>query len=509
MILGEGSRTAGTAATLDDLFRRAGVRHPDAIALADPPNREQFTDGAPRTLSFAQADRAIAAFAAKLRGLGLQTDTVVAIQLPNTVESVVAFLGVLRAGMIAAPVPLLWRRQDMVAALGHIGAKAIVMSSRIGTTAHAEVATQTAVELFAIRHVCGFGPNLPDGVAPLDDVFAFGGADVSAPHTKPGPAAAHIAAITFGLDAKGRMPMARSHVELVAAGLETFLETGAALETQQLSTIPIGSFAGIALTVMPWLLSGGTLHLHHGFDSDAFAAQCGTFDDGTVILPAAAITAIAEAGLLTNPRQTFVALWRTPERLTAAKAWEGPSPLVDVTSFGEIGLIAARRGENRLPAPIPYGVVGSSRRPPGAPTVIETTRSEVGTLALRGRMVPTQSFPPAAERGQAQSASPNADYVDTGFACNVDRHARTLIVTAPPPGITAIGGYRFPLNDVDELVAQTDPGATIVTLPDADLGQRFAGSAPDRADLLAKLKARGVNPLISVAFQPRGSSEAA
>ncbi|MFZ0093045.1 MAG: AMP-binding protein [Pseudolabrys sp.] len=509
MILGEGSRTAGTAATLDDLFRRAGVRHPDAIALADPPNREQFTDGAPRTLSFAQADRAIAAFAAKLRGLRLQTDTVVAIQLPNTVESVVAFLGVLRAGMIAAPVPLLWRRQDMVAALGHIGAKAIVTSSRIGTTAHAEVATQTAVELFAIRHVCGFGPNLPDGVAPLDDVFAFGGADVSAPHTKPGPAAAHIAAITFGLDAKGRMPMARSHVELVAAGLETFLETGAALETQQLSTIPIGSFAGIALTVMPWLLSGGTLHLHHGFDSDAFAAQCGTFDDGTVILPAAAITAIAEAGLLTNPRQTFVALWRTPERLTAAKAWEGPSPLVDVTSFGEIGLIAARRGENRLPAPIPYGVVGSSRRPPGAPTVIETTRSEVGTLALRGRMVPTQSFPPAAERGQAQSASPNADYVDTGFACNVDRHARTLIVTAPPPGITAIGGYRFPLNDVDELVAQTDPGATIVTLPDADLGQRFAGSAPDRADLLAKLKARGVNPLISVAFQPRGSSEAA
>lgn len=509
MILGEGSRTAGTAATLDDLFRRAGVRHPDAIALADPPNREQFTDGAPRTLSFAQADRAIAAFAAKLRGLRLQTDTVVAIQLPNTVESVVAFLGVLRAGMIAAPVPLLWRRQDMVAALGHIGAKAIVTSSRIGTTAHAEVATQTAVELFAIRHVCGFGPNLPDGVAPLDDVFAFGGADVSAPHTKPGPAAAHIAAITFGLDAKGRMPMARSHVELVAAGLETFLETGAALETQQLSTIPIGSFAGIALTVMPWLLSGGTLHLHHGFDPGAFAAQCGTFDDGTVILPAAAITAIAEAGLLTNPRQTFVALWRTPERLTAAKAWEGPSPLVDVTSFGEIGLIAARRGENRLPAPIPYGVVGSSRRPPGAPTVIETTRSEVGTLALRGRMVPTQSFPPAAERGQAQSASPNADYVDTGFACNVDRHARTLIVTAPPPGITAIGGYRFPLNDVDELVAQTDPGATIVTLPDADLGQRFAGSAPDRADLLAKLKARGVNPLISVAFQPRGSSEAA
>jgi hypothetical protein len=69
MILGEGARAVGTAATLDDLFRRAGVRHPDAIALADPPNREGFADGAPRTLSFAQTDRAISAFAAKLRGL--------------------------------------------------------------------------------------------------------------------------------------------------------------------------------------------------------------------------------------------------------------------------------------------------------------------------------------------------------------------------------------------------------------------------------------------------------
>jgi acyl-CoA synthetase (AMP-forming)/AMP-acid ligase II len=86
MILGEVSRTADT---LDDLFRRVSVRDPDALALADPPNREDFTEGAPRTLSFAQTDRAISALAEKLRGFGLQTDTVVAMQLPNTVESIV------------------------------------------------------------------------------------------------------------------------------------------------------------------------------------------------------------------------------------------------------------------------------------------------------------------------------------------------------------------------------------------------------------------------------------
>jgi hypothetical protein len=46
-------------------------------------------------------------------------------------------------------------------------------------------------------------------------------------------------------------------------------------------------------------------------------------------------------------------------------------------------------------------------------------------------------------------------------------------------------------------------------LPDADLGQRFAGRAVDRTDLLSKLTKRGANPLISAAFQPRGTSQAA
>ena len=95
-------RPAGpSGATLDELFRRAGVQSADALALIDPPNRQDFTGHVPRHLTYAQADRAISALAAKLCRLGLQTDTVVAIQLPNTVESVITLLAVLRAGMIA------------------------------------------------------------------------------------------------------------------------------------------------------------------------------------------------------------------------------------------------------------------------------------------------------------------------------------------------------------------------------------------------------------------------
>jgi non-ribosomal peptide synthetase component E (peptide arylation enzyme) len=223
MIDGEGVRSAATAATLDDLFRRAGVRHPHTLALADPPNREAFTDGAPRKLSFAQADRAISACAARLRGLGLQTDSIVAMHLPNTVESIITFMGVLRAGMIAVPLPLLWRKAEIRSALGRVGAKAIVTCCRIGTDEQAEIAMQTAADLFSVRHVCGFGHGLPDGLVSLDDVFSSDGVVAVSPRIGRDTS---VAAITFNLDAAGFVPISRSHVELVAGGLEIVWATG-------------------------------------------------------------------------------------------------------------------------------------------------------------------------------------------------------------------------------------------------------------------------------------------
>lgn len=120
-------------------------------------------------------------------------------------------------------------------------------------------------------------------------------------------------------------------------------------------------------------------------------AQMRAVPDGTVILPAAAVAAIAETGSLNDTGQTIVALWRAPERFAGARTWEGQSVFVDVASFGETGLIAVRRGGDGLPAQIPLGPVGSPARASGAPIAIETSRTPAGTLALRGRMVPTHS----------------------------------------------------------------------------------------------------------------------
>src|SRR5258708_5335294 len=188
------SDQAAVKATLGDLFRGALARRPHAIALADPADRADFTDGMPRRLTYAQADRAIAALAARLRGFGLPTDSVVAIQLPNTVESVIALLAVMRAGLIAAPLPQLWRHADAAAALSRVAARALIGCQRIGDTVHGDLAMHIAMETFTIRFLCGFGDNLPDGVVPIDDIFASG--TEPPPIERYGEAADHVALVT-------------------------------------------------------------------------------------------------------------------------------------------------------------------------------------------------------------------------------------------------------------------------------------------------------------------------
>lgn len=504
MILSGAQQADSNGATLDDLFRRAGVRRADTLSLIDPSNCESLTDCSPRRLTYAEADRAISALAAKLRGLGLQTDTVVAMQLANTVDSVVALLGVLRAGMIAAPLPLLWREQDMVDALGRIGAKAIVTSARIGANAQTEIAMQVAAELFPIRYICGFGRDLPDGVMPLEDAFVSLSTEFFQPSARPGHAATHVAAVTFDVTGDGLVPIARSHSELITGGLAAFLEGGLAADSTILSAIPLGSFAGIALTIVPWLLAGGTLALHPSFDPAVFAEQTSAHATSAVVVPGPALTPLADAGLLDGQIKTIFALWRAPEQLAAAAPWQRDAALVDVASFGEVGFLPARRAPDGLPLPIPHGAIAAPRGAPGAVAVAETRRSSAGTLALRGPMVPALPFPPGAEQnGEAAAAD---GFVDTGFACRLEHAAGTLVLTAPPAGIIATGFYRFRQREIDAAVAAADPAAVVVALPDALLGQRLAGSASDWAATASELQVRGVNMLIAGAFRPRGKA---
>jgi non-ribosomal peptide synthetase component E (peptide arylation enzyme) len=501
--------TLGGRAALDDLLRRAAKRRPNDIALVDPPNREAFTDGKPRRLTYAQADRAVSAIAGRLRRIGLHTDAIVGVQIANTVEGVLTLLGIFRAGLIAMPLPLLWRRADAVAALGRVGAGALVVSGRIGEVDHYQLAMQVAAEIFPIRYICAFGGRRPDGIIPLDDLFAIDKLDPIPPFDaaraqNPG---AHLALITWDVGSGGLIPVGRSHAELIAGGLSVLLESRIEQDAVILSTMTLSSFAGIATALLPWLLVGGTLVLHHPFDSAAFVGQRRDEACEAAIVPGPLIAPLAEAGHLTphDGLSRVIGVWRAPEKLARAQAWRDQHiALIDVQVFGETGLVASRRGQNGKPAPVPFGTMFAPRGARGAIAVGEIVATPTGTIALRGPMVPRAPFPPGAERStRPYFKVAQSGYVDTGYACRIEREASAMVVTGPPPGIVSVGGYRFVARELQDLVGGADGVGMLAVLPDALAGHQLAGSANDRGALQESLARQGVNPLLVGAFRDR------
>jgi hypothetical protein len=77
-----------------------------------------------------------------------------------------------------------------------------------------------------------------------------------------------------------------------------------------------------------------------------------------------------------------------------------------------------------------------------------------------------------------------------------------MVVTSPPPGMIAVGGYRFIMHDLQDTISSVESTATLAALPDVLTGYRLAGSCTDHAVMRAALTERGANPLLVDAFRP-------
>lgn len=488
--------------TLDGLFRRILARQPNALALVDPDNTPRITGELPKRMTYAQADQAISALAAHFIAAGLPANAVIAVQLPNCVEFFLTVLAAHRAGLVVALLPQLWRQAELTVALNRTGARAIVTTSKIDGVSHANLAMDAAAEAFSIRHVCGFGSGLPEGMASLDAVIAE---PVESPIVRQD--ARRAAIISFDVTADGFRPVPRTHLNLIAGGLVLSLESRLTQGATLLSAMVPSSFAGLTASLVVWLLTGGTLALHHPFDDESFERQIAELDCDALSAPAGLALRLAENGTLERSPKlgSVMALWRAPEQVVSSPAWsEGTSTLTDVYLFGEAGLLAAHRPDNGLPLPIKLGVHGAPRDAAGSSNAGELLLTPAGTLALRGPMVPLAAYAPdASSRLEIDSAPP--DYVDTGYAARTDRTTGALCVTAPPAGIMAVGGYRFLSQDLLEWAKRLGQGALLTALPDRLSGYRLAGRAKDNARAREALAELGLNPLMVEAFRDSSS----
>lgn len=493
--------SSGTALTLDDLFRRTVLRQPDAVALIDPPNKQRVTGSAPQQLTFAQADQAISGIAARFVETGLPPGSIIAVQMPNTIEFVVTVMAALRAGLVVALLPQLWRQSELTIALNRVGARALAGVSRIEIVDHGELALHAAAEAFSIRQVFGFGNDLPEGMTPLE-VTTSGMNGWLSPVL---PDARRPAIISFDVTPDGFRAIPRNHLQLISGGLAVFLEAGLPQGARLLSSIAPASFGGFSSTVVTWLLSGGSLALHHPADLQVLEQQIVNEHHDTLIAPAPLALRLAESGTLARPQVAIrhvIGLWRTPDRVTASNDWQDTgTTLTDIYLFGEIGLFGARRLENGSAAPIKPGSFAAPRGAASSKNIGEIIVTPKATLALRGAMVPVAAYRIPSDDPLKEAAAP--DYVDTGYAAHLDRATGNIGITAPPVGIVGVGGYRFLSQDLDAWAKRLTAGAMLTALPDQLNGFRLAGRAGDNSRAREALGELGLNPLMVEAFRDR------
>ena len=366
--------------TIDALFRARVAEFGDIPAVVDPLNRDTLTDGPARTLTWTQVDDEVSRLAQVLLDEGVSAGDAVGVQLPNTVEIVVAFLAVVRIGAIVVPFPVQYRAYELTTLSNVAGVTAFITAGRIGKRAAAAEMTELRGQIPSLRTLAVFGPDVPPGAVPLDSRVA-GAADR-------GGLAAHLAAVktdpndcvticwTSGTESTPK-GVQRTHYDWLAMSTATVEGPRLTAGDVLLNPFPMVNMAGINGMFLPWLRVGGLLVQHHPFDLPTFLRQIGQYRATYTVAPPALLTALLHNDALLAAGRHLVAAGAR-FRLGAARA-QPAAGLARQVRPGDTQLLRLERG--RVAARHPAG----HPRPGGAGAVLPALRGAEQALVVLHR----------------------------------------------------------------------------------------------------------------------------
>ncbi|MFF0273426.1 class I adenylate-forming enzyme family protein [Streptomyces sp. NPDC004330] len=489
----------GTCPDLDlySLFRARQIADLHRTAVLD----------ARGTLCYTALDRKVRSLAGGLRALGVRPGDVVAVQLPDQRNAVVADLAVAALGAVALPFPVGRGAKEAECLLRGSEAVAVIAATEHRGRAHAAGLLALAPSLPALRHVVSAGPGTPPpGTVPLRDLLRTDPAGFVA--ARPDPDGPARILVSSGSEAEPKM-IAYSHNAL-AGGRGNFLASLMPDDTPPrcLFLVPLASAFGSNGTAVTLARHGGSLVLLDHFTPGA-ALEAMRAHAPTHVL-----------GVPTMIRMMLEHMERTGERVPAPTALVlGGAPLDEATaaaaaaSFGchVVNLYGSADGVNchtgldhKVPPTDRSGVVAG--RPDPRVAEIRVTDPEtheplpdgrIGEIVSRGPMTPL-----------CYVASPELDtryrtpegWVRTGDLGYLDEDG-VLHVVGRLKDVVIRGGANISPAEVERELAGHPAVRDVVCVgvPDPLMGERLVaclvargGGRPTPDGLGAHLAARGV-----------------
>ena len=279
---------------LHDLLARRAVDARDRLAVADPANRAHLVGGDPLRLSFTDLDRAAVNLAADFLERGVGADDVLLVQLPNIVELVVLYFAASRIGAALSPIPVQFGAHEIRLAVEQLDPVAILTVPELKSVALAEIAAKAVDAAVPVWTFAG-------GRGGAD--FAI---DVAANPRKAAAVAAHegahppnadrILTICWTSGTTGTPKgVPRSH-NMWMATARTSSEAGQYRSGDRLlNPFPLVNMAALGGFVVPFVLHGCSLVLHHPFDPAVFSKQLQDEQITFTIVPPAMLNQIARS----------------------------------------------------------------------------------------------------------------------------------------------------------------------------------------------------------------------
>jgi acyl-CoA synthetase len=282
-----------TGDMIDALFRERVAQFGDIPAIADPLNRDTLADGPARELSWPQVDDEVCRLARVLLEAGVTPGDVVGIQLPNTIEIVVAFLAIVRIGAIVAPFPVQYRSHELTSLSRVAQVRLFITATRIGQRAAAAEIAGLAGTIPSLRVVAAFGDDVPPGVIGLDaGIAAADDGTGLAAHLaawSPDPGDCVTICWTSGTESTPK-GVQRTHYDWLAMCTSTVEGPELTSDDVLLNPFPMVNMAGINGMFLPWLKVGGLLVQHHPFDLTTFLRQIEQYRATYTVAPPALLT---------------------------------------------------------------------------------------------------------------------------------------------------------------------------------------------------------------------------